>query len=161
MEFNNVEELEKYLTQKINNSLEEEVSKQARKTMKEVIETEVYAKYTPYEDVKKPYTRQRKDGGLLDDENIHTGLVNDGELVIRNTRTNEHDDELGYSTSPYRDVAAIVEYGTNYNWNNSKIYHIQPFPRPFHEKTAERLKQEGLAKKALTDGLKRNGLDVK
>jgi hypothetical protein len=154
-EFKSLTDLEKYLTQKINNALEQEVSHQARETMKDVIQTEVYDKYTSH--AKEPYVRHMSDGGLIDDENIHTGLIDDGELVIRNTRNNIDD----YGNAPYRDVAAIVEEGINYDWKGSEIYKMQPYPRPFHKETARELDEKGLAKKALEKGLNRQGIDTK
>jgi hypothetical protein len=146
-DFKSLAELEKYLTQKVNNALEQEVSHVARNTLKEHVIDDVYDKYEPTQ-----YQRHGADGGLLDDENIYTGLVDDGELVIRSTRVDEED--------PSKDVAAIVEYGRGYDWTKSKIYQMQPFPRPFHRETARELDEKGLAKKALEKGLNRQGIQT-
>jgi hypothetical protein len=148
MDFKSLAELEKYLTQKINDALENEVSHVARNTLKEHVIDDVYDKYEPTQ-----YQRQGADGGLMDDKNIYAGLVDDGELVVRSTRVDEDD--------PRKDIASIVEFGTGYTWEKSKIYHMQPFPRPFHAETAKELDEKGLAKNALEKGLNRQGIDTK
>lgn len=144
--FSNLKDLEKYLNKKIASALEKEVAKVARETMKQKIETEVYNRYEPTE-----YDRQKENGGLLDDRNIVTELINDNTLYVRNIRT---DTENGI----VKDVARIVEEGEGYTWDRSKIYQMQPYPRPFHEETAKELFNKGLAKKALAEGLSRQGV---
>lgn len=139
----NMKELEKLINKKINNALKNEVAKVARNTMKEQVIEEVYDRYKP-----KEYERT---GGLYQDKNIKTTMEDDNTLTIENIRRDEDTGRL---------VAPIVEYGVGYEWEDSKIYNMQPYPRPFVAKTAKELEEKGLAKKAMKDGLKRQGLDV-
>jgi hypothetical protein len=141
-EFSSLAELENYLNDKIRNALETEVKKVAVQTMQSEVVTSVYDKYTP--------TQYERTGGLAQEQNIKSTLINDNTLEIENVR---EDEETG------RLVAPVVESGTGYTWKESQIYKRQPFPRPFVENTAKDL-EDGLARKALTDGLKRQGLDV-
>jgi|SRR5579875_3158218 len=141
-EFSSLADLERYLNDKIRNALETEVKKVAVQTMQSEVVTSVYDKYTP--------TQYERTGGLAQEQNIKSTLINDNTLEIENVR---EDEETG------RLVAPVVESGTGYTWKESQIYKRQPFPRPFVENTAKDL-EGGLAKKALADGLKRQGLDV-
>lgn len=127
----------------IKSAMEQEVEKVARDTLKLNVDEEVYKKYNSK--AKNPYKRT---GGLKEDKNIETKMEDDTTLTIRSIRS-----ENG------RDIAKVIEDGEGYTWVHSEIYKRQPFPRPFHEKTAEML-EKGLAKDALKEGLKRQGLDV-
>jgi hypothetical protein len=140
MDFNNLSDLEKYLTEKINSALRTEVAEEARDTMQEHVMSDVYAKYEPSQ-----YVRT---GELYQD--ILTQMVDDNTLSIENTR---RDEETG------RLIAPIIESGVGYTWKDSRIYNMQPFPRPFVENTAKDL-ENGKAKLALAMGLKRQGLTV-
>ena len=135
--FKNMKDLEKFINKKIASALQREVASEARKVMKENVITEVYDAY------QSSYERT---GGLYQDRNIETNLVNNNTLTVRNTRN-----ENG------RDIAYIVEYGENYSYPglDERIG-----PRPFHAETARELEQQGLAKNALAKGLRRQGLDV-
>lgn len=156
-QFKSLDELAKYLEPIINSALEKEVAQQARKTMKEAIQDIVYDKYEPteydrlYDDSRATYGGTEY--GLQHDESIYTGLNTDGELLVRSTRRDPD--------SPSKDIPSIIEYGTGYDWEDSRIYARQPFPRPFHAETAKRLDKEELAKKALEKGLNRQGIDTK
>ena len=135
--FKNMKDLEKFMNKKIASALEREVANEARKVMKENVITEVYDAY------QSSYERT---GGLYQDRNIETNLVNNNTLTVRNTRN-----ENG------RDIAYIVEYGDGYSYDglDERIG-----ARPFHAETARELEQQGLAKDALAKGLRRQGLDV-
>lgn len=147
--FSSLRDLENYLNDKINNALENEVANVSRETMKRNIEMVVYDRYKPSQ-----YTRHKENGGLLDDRNIVTELIDDNTLYIRNIR--QDTDKYGN----VRDVARIVEEGEPYTWEYSRIYSMQPYPRPFHEETAKELSSRGLAKKALAEGLQKQGIKV-
>jgi hypothetical protein len=140
MEFNSIAELEKYLTEKINNALRTEVADESRSVMQEHVMSDVYDKYTP--------TQYVRTGELY--SNILTQMVDDNTLSIEDTR---RDEETG------RLIAPIIESGVGYTWKDSRIYAMQPFPRPFVENTAKDL-ENGKAKQALAQGLKRQGLDI-
>lgn len=136
------------LSKAIDNSLINEVQETVITAMHENIETEVYGKYNPTR-----YSRKRSNGGLLDRKNISTNLYYGlHELMIKNVRKSNLSDRKSIVN-----VTEIIESGNGYNWKNSNIYHMQPFPRPFHEKTENDIIKDGRANKALINGLIRNG----
>jgi hypothetical protein len=141
-EFSSIAELEKFLNQKIKIALEQDVKKAAVKTMqKEVIET-VYNKYEP--------TQYKRTGGLYQEKNIKGTMLNDNTLEIENIREDE-------KTGRY--IAPVVEEGVGYEWEDSKIYNMQPYPRPFVSNTTKEL-ENGVAKEAMKKGLQKQGMDV-
>lgn len=140
--FLGINDLINYLNTKvIKNALENEVQEVARQTLKENVISEVYDKYTP--------TQYKRTGGLYQDENIESKMEDDNTLSVRSIRTDDG-----------KDVAEIIESGVGYTWKKSNIYKMQPYPRPFHEETKRELEEKGLAKKALADGLRKQGLNV-
>lgn len=133
-----IKELEVLLNKKINSALRNEVEKVARKTLKENVVTEVYDAYN---------SQYQRTGELLQDRNIESKMEDENTLSIHSTR---HEGS--------RDIAEVIEYGKGYN----PAYLDEVIEeRPFHAETAKELEEKGLAKKALADGLKRQGLDVK
>jgi hypothetical protein len=139
-EFKSLADIEKYLNQKIKKSLSNEVADVARDTMSKHVMSDVYQAYEP--------TQYQRTGDLYKD--ISTAMKNDNTLEIENIA---RDEETG------RLIAPVVESGEGYEWEKSRIYQMQPFPRPFVENTAKEL-ESGLAKEALADGLRKQGLDV-
>jgi hypothetical protein len=139
-EFKSLADIEKYLNQKIKKSLSNEVADVARDTMSKHVMSDVYQAYEP--------TQYQRTGDLYKD--ISTAMKNDNTLEIENVA---RDEETG------RLIAPVVESGEGYEWEKSRIYQMQPFPRPFVENTAKEL-ESGLAKEALADGLRKQGLDV-
>lgn len=131
-----MKELEKLINAKIKQAMSTNVKKIAVNTLKENVVTEVYDAYDSEYD---------RTGGLLQDKNIDAHMENDNTLTVRSTRN-----ENG------RDIANIIESGVGYS-NPSLDSRIGA--RPFHAETAKEL-DKGLAKKALKDGLKQQGLDV-
>ncbi|MGG3892013.1 hypothetical protein [Metabacillus fastidiosus] len=131
-------ELAKLINKKLSKSLQTDVSKVARNTLKEHVVKDVYDAYTP-----ESYERT---GGLLQDRNIEVKMENDNTLSVRSTR---HEGS--------KDIAYTIEYGEGYS--PSSLDEVIG-ARPFHKETAKELNQ-GLAKKALADGLRKQGLDVK
>jgi hypothetical protein len=139
-EFKSFAELEKYLNQQIKKSLSNEVADVARDTMSKHVMSDVYQAYEP--------TQYQRTGDLYKD--ISTTMKNDNTLEIENVARDEESGRL---------IAPVVESGEGYEWKKSRIYQMQPFPRPFVENTAKEL-ESGLAKQALVDGLRKQGLDV-
>lgn len=135
----NLSELNQYLKDKISSALSKEVADVARDTMSDHVMSDVYNKYTP--------TQYQRTGDLYKD--IRTD-VNGNTLTIENMT---RDEETG------RLIAPIVESGVGYEWENSRIYQMQPYSRPFVKETAKEL-AGGKAKKALADGLRRQGISV-
>jgi anaerobic ribonucleoside-triphosphate reductase len=139
-EFNSLKDLEKFLNDKIRKSLQSEVADVARETMSDHVMSDVYSKYQP--------TQYERTGDLYKD--IRTTMVNNNTLEIRNEARDEESGRL---------IAPVVEYGVGYEWEESRIYNMQPFPRPFVENTAKEL-EKGKAKHALAEGLRKQGVDV-
>jgi hypothetical protein len=139
-EFNSLKDLEKFLNEKIKKSLAKEVADVARDTMSDHVQSDVYNKYEP--------SQYQRTGDLYKD--ISTTMKNDNTLVIENTARDEESGRL---------IAPIVEEGVGYEWESSRIYQMQPFPRPFVENTAKEL-ENGKAKESLKQGLKRQGIDI-
>ncbi|MEM4995020.1 hypothetical protein WKH56_20860 [Priestia sp. SB1] len=132
------DDLKKALNKITNNTQKKFIAPMARQKLKDHILEDAYAAYTP-----EVYERT---GELLEDKNIETVLVGDGTLSVRSTR---HDGE--------RDVVEVIETGKGYSYAglDEKIG-----ARPFTERTAQDL-ADGDFEKALKDGLKAQGLDVK
>jgi hypothetical protein len=135
---NNLNELFKMMNGYINTSLNTDVKQQAVKTLKEHVVTDVYDRYDPMQ--------YQRSGGLLQDSNVDAHMENENTLSVRSTRN-----ENG------KDIAKIIETGKGYTWKNSEIVGVE---RPFHKEAAKELDEKGLAKKALADGLRKQGLDV-
>jgi hypothetical protein len=139
-EFNSLADLGKYINDKIRKSLANEVANVAREAMSDHVVSDVYSKYEP--------TQYQRSGDLYKD--IKTTMVNDNTLTIED---DARDEETG------RLIAPVVEEGVGYEWKDSRIANMQPFPRPFVENTFKEL-EKGLAKNALKEGLRSQGLDV-
>jgi len=144
-----LKKIKEQLQDKIKIAMEDEVAKKSREVMKRHLITDVYDKYTP--GGKLPYIRRYEDGGLLDDSNIVTEMINDEILRIENITTDDFDKN--------RYLSKIIETGIGYTWKDSDIYKKQPFPRPFMENTADEL-ENGNARDALKKGLKRQGINA-
>jgi spermidine synthase len=139
-EFADLDELQKFLNGEIKKALVSDVVDVARDTMSDHVMSDVYNKYTP--------SQYQRTGDLYKD--IKTTLVNDNTLTVEDTA---RDNDTG------RLIAPIVESGTGYQWTNSRIYNMQPFPREFVKETYNEL-SNGKAKNALANGLKKQGIDV-
>jgi hypothetical protein len=51
------------------------------------------------------------------------------------------------------DIVPIIEYGIGYDWKKSKIFKMQPFPRPFIKNAVAEIKDYNLHLKAMKEGL--------
>jgi hypothetical protein len=140
VEFNSLKDLEKYLNDKIRNALAKEVADVARNTMSDHVKSDVYDVYEP--------SQYQRTGDLYKD--ISTTMKNDNTLIVKNEARDEESGRL---------IAPVVEYGVGYEWEESRIYNMQPFPRPFVENTAKEL-EKGKAKHALAEGLRKQGVDI-
>ncbi|MCM3273899.1 hypothetical protein [Paenibacillus elgii] len=140
--FNNLKELEKHLNEKIAKSLKNEVAKATVKTMQEEIKETVYNVYEP-----KVYHRHYYQGGLLDPDNIEVEVTGDNSISVENIR---HDGE--------REVAYIVETGDGYY---SGAPSVLTNGRRFTASTRKRLIKEDILRKAMKDGLNRQGIDTR
>jgi hypothetical protein len=138
--FDNLKDLEKFLNEKIRKSLANEVADVARDTMSDHVKSDVYDVYEP--------SQYERTGDLYKD--ISTTMKNDNTLIVKNESRDEESGRL---------IAPVVEYGVGYEWEESRIYNMQPFPRPFVENTAKEL-EKGKAKNALAEGLRKQGVDI-
>jgi hypothetical protein len=138
-------ELEKYINQKISNSLKTDVAATAVKTMQKRIEKDVYNAYTPYstDGVTPHYERT---GQLLKD--VQVEIENDNTIVVENIRN-----ERG------RDIVKIIEEGKGYDWGYKRDLNKEIGKREFVKHTYEEL-ASGSAKQALAEGLRKQGLSV-
>lgn len=149
-EFKSLAELNAYLQKQIDKSLQTDVAENTKDLIKKHVETDVYAKYSPTE-----YIRRKEDGGLLDDENYLITPIENGVSIENITR----DDGYATPSDPDRLVAPIVEDGVGYTWEWSKIYQKQPYPRPFIGNTRDEL-AKGKAKEFLKKSLQGKGFKV-
>lgn len=126
--------------------MENEVFVLARDAIIASVFSEVYGKYEPSE-----YQRRYDSGGLADPNNIvmvESQATADGyEIAVQNQTRDDYDHRL---------IAPIVESGEGYEWEQSRIYKMQPYPRPFHEK-AEEMIGDGLLDNALERGFRARG----
>ncbi|NBI28596.1 hypothetical protein [Chengkuizengella marina] len=141
-DFTNLGDLTKYLSRQITESLNDNVAKAAVKTMQEEIEDEVYDAYSP-----KVYERKYYQDGLIDEDNIETKMIDAKTLEIQNVRSDGD-----------KNVAYIVETGEGYTYDVPKEL---TDGRPFTQETKRRLKEEGIAKQAMKDGLHQRGMDAR
>jgi hypothetical protein len=139
-EFDDLDSLQVYLNGKIRKALSSDVADEARDTMSDHVMKDVYDKYTP--------SQYQRTGDLYKD--IKTTMVNDNTLTVEDTAKDNNTGRL---------IAPIVESGTGYQWTNSRIYNMQPFPREFVKETYNEL-SNGKALVTFGNSLKKQGLDV-
>jgi len=126
----------------IKDAMKKEVSDLSRDLVVEHLVNDVYDVYHGR------YQRDYDMGGLADEDNILTTMINDVTLKIEDVRRDEKTNRL---------VAPVVEYGYGY-WTEELDDSIGK--RPFIENTAKELRK-GKARDALKKGLLRQGLNVK
>lgn len=136
-----LKELEKLIKEKISKSLQTNVAQTARETIKDSIEDVVYAVYEP-----TMYERQKDDGGLTDDDNILTTMVNETTLSIESHRMDGD-----------KNVSETIITGDGYDYE----FPYYGRPRDFVEATREELLDTRSHVAAMHTGLKKQGLDVK
>ena len=150
-EFTSIEALFASLQKQVNESLVEDVVPVVKDVLRENISSTVYSAYSP-----KMYARRYNEGGLLDNENIHSKLVSDGTISITNdTPVNEN---YGGDDSTMSLTEQIIE-GKGYNYILEGAAYLEP--RDFMEATREELIQTGDHISALKNGLRKKGFEVK
>jgi len=139
------------LQKQVNKSLVEDVAPVVKDVMRDNILSTVYSAYKPVK-----YIRRYNDGGLLDNENIHSELVSDGTISITNdTPINE---EYDGDDSTMSLTEQIIE-GKGYSYNLEGAAYLES--RDFMEDTREELRQTGDHVEALKNGLRKKGFEVK
>lgn len=157
-DFSDLESLRKYLESNMQQVLEKEVFEAIREEMIKTIDDEVYGKYNPT-GINK-YVRKESQGGLKDPANIKGYMIN-GKLYVRNERKDWEGTKPGAIGTPRNDrsVAEAVEYGTRYEWADSKMYQ-SPIARPFMKMTTYRLQGNSKHIIAMIRGLKSRGIEA-
>lgn len=177
MDFNSLEDLEKYLNKNIVDTLKNDVYNVVKEVQQENIQAEVYDKYRIDEDgeLTEPYRYKRryKNGGLIADDNIVPNVINNNneiDLIVENIakgadRINDYNGNSGNLSGEY--IAELIEYGDGYNGleydykgnrDNTAYQYLKS--RPFMRKTVEELENSMLHVKALRNGLKSKGIEV-
>lgn len=137
----NNKDLEKFLRQlqqPVSKALSSNVAQTVKTVMKDKVEKEVYAPYSP--------SVYQRTGKLGSEESMEATLLNDSTLVVENVRSDGD-----------RNVAEIVETGQGYTYD----FLYSGVPRPFTESTREELVNTGAHVASLYTGLKRQGINVK
>lgn len=88
-----------------------EAESKAREIMALAAEEGVYSKYQPTE-----YVRRH----TMDNPSSYRVEASDNTITIENVATES-------------DVFNVVESGVGYTWEHSRIYGMQPFPRPYSQ----------------------------
>ena len=140
------------LDQSIHRAMEGPVTDSVKAAIVEAVQTEVYDAYERGDYL--PYIRRDEVGksGGLQDWNVMESKY-DPETMTLEVQNMSRDDESG------RLIAPVVEEGVGYQWEDSRIYAKQPFPRPFHKKAQEIAIQTGNVGAALRAQLKKDGFD--
>lgn len=116
----------------VNNCLETDIAQIAGECIQFRVEHNVYTAYTPYG--KDKYIRRKRNGGIADPL-MYSYSVDGGNHTLTVT-DNRH--EVG-----------VVESGVGYTWEDSRIYGMQPFPRPYFKQAEEDVYSDGEAAAAL------------
>lgn len=161
-------ELQKELQNRVNNALSSNVAKVVSDVMIDHIIQDVYDEYEPKRyirrfdlsgnDISSPYD-DTDNTGLLDPENIVTQIKGNTLIVEDNTLGSKYyqdGEEWKISRNAGKPIAGVIETGKGYDvWKNGSK------PRPFIENTREELREREWHKKALKQGLQKQGLEVK
>ena len=135
--------------QLIDYTMESEVLDAVKKEMESKIDTEVYSKYDPIR-----YERKLDQRGLLDMRDTQEGgsldVHYDSKIKLLTVENVRPDWEPTHPSHPDRNVAAVVESGSGYDfWKRPKA-------RPFHKKTESALITSGEIDKILTKSMETN-----
>lgn len=150
---NNIQNLYKQWEEACIKTIEEVVPEIMKEKMKEAIEYEVYAKYTP-----TVYQRRREDGGLLDESHmIHKIEMHGSRITVTLYNNTLGNQDYKYSSNDYID--SIIVSGDGYTWKGSNIYN-NPIQRDFYTET-ERLLQETNIRTEIINRLRSLGLSAK
>jgi hypothetical protein len=153
--FKNFEQLEEYLRTQIKEVLVDVVVPVIKEIEIEVIAKEVYAVYPN----PKQYDRRGSNQGLLDIENIHHYYHEDGTLYSIRNETRK------YQSNEY--LAPLIEYGHfqaralgDIGYEHPRYGLAYMRPRPFTEKTFERLESTKEHVIAMKKGLENRAINV-
>ena len=137
MNFNNINDLFRYIEQKTQDTMQNEVAETVKVVISEAVESAVYDVYEP-----KYYTRRGLNGGLSDRDNYTVQEVQNGIIITNDTPLDKGGNE------PRLDE--IICYGLG----------KQPFPKDFIAHAENELLRTNAHKDALKRGLRNRGIDV-
>ena len=151
-----LKELEKALQEKVEIALLTDVAETVRDVMLDHIIEDVYDEYTPFE-----YSRRNNENGLMDGNNINASIEGNTLIVENNTLGRPYyrdGKELKRSQNADQEIAGVIESGQGYDIHD---WEYDGIPRPFIENTRKELVDYDWHKKALKQGLQKQGLEVK
>lgn len=151
-----LKELEKALQEKVEIALLTDVAETVRDVMLDHIIEDVYEEYTPFE-----YSRRNNENGLMDGNNINASIEGNTLIVENNTLGKPYyreGKELKRSQNADQEIAGVIETGQGYDIHD---WEYDGVPRPFIENTRRELVDYDWHKKALKQGLQKQGLEVK
>lgn len=112
----------------------------AMESMEMAVHKDVYAKYTPsgkgnaYTNGVGGYRRRKGKGGLSDPSNFDIQIYQqpNGNIVgyVRN---------ITRGVGKAFELDEVIVSGMGYDWTDSRIYRMQPFPRDFYQGTIDRI----------------------
>ena len=154
----NLKELEKELQEKIDIALLTDVAQVVTEVMQDHIAKDVYEVYSP-----KMYERRLNENGLLDEKNINSSIEGNTLIIENNTLGSSYyydpkSKEMKKSQNADKEIAGVIESGRGYDIHS---WGYDEEPRPFIENTREELRDYEWHKKALKQGLQKQGLEVK
>lgn len=118
--FYTLSQLNMELNKRINSVLREDVSDYVVNKLKDHINKDVYNSYSP-----KEYIRRKSDGGLLDDNNIRTKVVNQTLSVYEESEI--EGPRLGGEKFKNKDgLAKLIEHGAYNPWDKNSYKWTKP-----------------------------------
>lgn len=168
MRVNNFKDLEKEIMKRINFALDEDVADTVKDVMTDHIIQDVYEAYEPRmyvrrynqsgNDINSPFD-DSDNTGLLDPNNIISTIDGEGGLSVQNITLGSRYYYKGrkrrVSSHAGEPIAEVIETGKGYDvWKDAE-------PRPFMQNTHDDLKDNNFHIKALKEGLRKQGLEVK
>lgn len=163
---NNMEELNRQINKMLVNTLNKDnnlVANEIKYTESEMVEQEVYAKYTPNNGEPWVYQRREDKGGLADVGNMeHSAQESGGKVNMRVVNMTPPNEEFNENNLQAGEVAELVEGGDGHKglgYSYKKGEYLKP--RGFQESTKQELSRNKNHKDALAMELRKKGLDVK
>lgn len=117
------------LNDAITECLEGDISQIAGECIQYRVEHDVYPLYSPTQ-----YERRMRNGGIADPF-MYSYNVDPSTQTLR--------------VSDNRREVGVVESGIGYQWEDSQIYAMQPYPRPYFNKAEQDIIADGEAEAAL------------
>lgn len=149
-DFSDLESLWTYVKDEVKDIAKNEIVEKIKDVEQKVIQEVVLDAYKP------SYYDRRSEGesndGLISRDNMVADYVeSSNSIYIEMTNDTKGNSDYPNSTNDYIDE--IIEYGTDYTWQNSKIYKDMPFPRPFTKETQKRLDNSVVIERAIVENL--------